>query len=75
MRYYVKSKRPSVDYSHEDYQPCWTCKKACGGCSWSRSFTPVKGWKAEPSFIPSNGEFSETYKIIECPLYEKEERC
>lgn len=25
---------------------CWECDNACGGCSWSRSFTPVEGWTA-----------------------------
>ena len=28
-------------------QLCWTCQKACGDCSWSRCFQPVKGWTAE----------------------------
>ena len=31
----------------EKEQICWTCKNACGGCSWSRNLTPVEGWKAE----------------------------
>lgn len=28
---------------------CWTCQNACGGCSWSKSFTPVEGWDAKPT--------------------------
>ena len=55
----------------EKFQACWTCKNACGGCSWSRDFTPVEGWEAVPVVIPSNGEFAETYKIICCPKYER----
>lgn len=53
----------------DNFQPCWTCKNACGGCSWSREFKPVNGWTAEKSVIPGNRELSETYKIISCPEY------
>lgn len=63
-----------VDYTTEDFQPCWTCQNACGGCSWSRDFEPVKGWKAKPNYLQSNGEHAATYKIIECPEYKKEVR-
>ena len=47
-------------------QLCWSCSKACGGsdCSWANKLQPVEGWEAEPSIV--------TYRIIECPLYEKE---
>ena len=30
---------------------CFDCKKACGGCSWSKNFTPVKGWLANKTKI------------------------
>lgn len=74
MKYYRKTNAPAIDYAGDDFQPCWTCKKACGGCSWSRSFTPVKGWEAVPTHIPSNGEYADSYKIIKCPQYEAEKR-
>lgn len=61
-----------VDYTASNFQPCWTCTKACGGCSWSKDFKPVPGWIAEKRYIPSNGELAETYKIISCPEYIKE---
>lgn len=49
-------------------QLCWHCKNATGGCSWSKSFTPVAGWDAE--FIER--AFSmETYQIKDCPLFEE----
>lgn len=62
-------------------QPCWTCKKACGGCSWSKcgkngrpQFKPVKGWKAIKTKKRDNGKtVMESYKILFCPEYEKEE--
>lgn len=69
MRYYVKERVNKVDYTTDDFQPCWTCRKACGGCSWSRNFTPIPGWEAQESFIPANGEYAKTYKIISCPQY------
>ena len=47
-------------------QLCWSCSKACGGsdCPWANKLQPVEGWTAKPSIV--------TYRIIECPLYEKE---
>lgn len=74
MRYYVKKERPEVDYTHDDFQPCWTCQKACGGCRWSRYGKPIPGWTAEPSHIPANGSYADSYKIINCPEYVKDER-
>ena len=61
------------------YQLCWRCEKACGGCSWSRDFTPVPGWKAKPTKIISytaneNGGrkkyYMDSYEIHECPEFE-----
>lgn len=74
MKYYRSKKPLSVDYSGGEYQLCWTCRKACGGCSWSRSFVPVRGWTATPSHIPSNGEYADTYNITECPEYMPDKR-
>lgn len=60
------------DYTKSSYTKCWTCKNACnGGCSWSMDFIPVNGWKAEKTFIPSNGEFAESYHVISCPEYKR----
>ena len=64
----------AVDYSGNDFQPCWTCARACGGCCWSRDFKPVPGWIAKKTFIPGNGDLAESYKIISCPEYIKEKR-
>lgn len=53
-----------------DWQLCETCKKACGGCSWSDRFKPVKGWDAVPTIInQGNGRTTSSYKIKNCPLY------
>ena len=74
MKYYCRKKRGAynIDYTKDNFQPCWTCQKACGGCSWSRSFKPIPGWIAEKTFIPSNDRHAESYKIISCPEYIKE---
>ena len=54
-------------------QLCWTCSKACGGCNWSESFKPVKGWTAESVVIGVNSPTPmHTYHISECPEYERE---
>ena len=56
-------------------QLCWTCARACGGCSWSDgSFTPVKGWTAKKvTMYVDRGEYEKrrttSYKIKACPLY------
>ena len=55
----------------EDEQPCWRCKKACGGCGWSKCFIPVKGWDATFTIIKdSEGEIT-SYKIHKCPEFIK----
>lgn len=51
---------------------CWTCKNACAGCSWSRSFTPVEGWEAKKIKIRGNlytGEMLDSYIVKACPEY------
>lgn len=52
---------------------CIDCANACGGCSWSRDFTPVPGWTAEKvTRRVKNGKYwywGETYKITACPQF------
>lgn len=48
-------------------QLCFSCKNACGGCSWSKTFTPVDGWEAKECKIPRTN--IKTYKIKKCPEY------
>lgn len=52
---------------------CITCGNACGGCSWSQDFTPVKGWTAEETICKAHRwdqslEIN-TYNVIDCPEY------
>ena len=49
---------------------CWECKRACGGCSWSRDFKPVRGWKAEKTKIARFKDANaDSYIVKECPLF------
>lgn len=58
-------------------QICFDCKKAVGGCSWSKKFEPVEGWVAEPTFIKQYGRqesalnVTQSYRIISCPQFEE----
>lgn len=50
---------------------CWTCIRAYGACSWSsKARQPVQGWRARK--IHLQGYAMRTYKVLKCPLYEKE---
>ena len=73
MRYYRKKKRDINTYYRKDTK-CWHCKNCYGGCSWSREFKPVNGWTAKKTFIPSNNEYAESYKVIECPEFINDRR-
>lgn len=60
-------------------QPCWDCKKALGGCSWSLDFTPVEGWIATPTYKAGGTRSDGTryppmksYQIEYCPEFERE---
>ena len=52
---------------------CFFCRKACGGCSWSRDFTPVPGWTAKKVMQRiCRGRvrtWEQTYKITACPQF------
>lgn len=55
-------------------QPCWFCTKACGGCSWSKNFTPIKNWVAEKVMVDryiyeDKETIIESYKILHCPEF------
>lgn len=53
--------------SSADENICFLCSKACGGCSWSGDFVPVKDWVAEPVY--KDGALY-TYHILACKEYE-----
>lgn len=57
---------------------CWDCKRAVLGCSWSKSYTPVRGWNAIKTKIEINNngirKYIDSYKVIECPLFEADGR-
>ena len=56
---------------------CWLCQNAGGNCSWSKSFTPVDGWKAVPTKVQAgfysktnDPRFTDSYDVYECPEFE-----
>lgn len=49
---------------------CWHCQNACGGCSWSKNLTPVKGWKAKKIKVKIvQGDYNDSYIVNECPEF------
>lgn len=59
---------------------CWDCANYCGGCSWSRNFTPVEGWSANlhRSDRYNHGKLigvTESYEVISCPEFVSDSRC
>lgn len=61
---------------------CWKCKNALKGCSWSKDFIPVPGWKARPTVIyyPKSVNnkivrgIDKSYHVESCPQYEYDGR-
>lgn len=52
-------------------QPCWSCEKYAGRCSWSKKNPePVKGWDAVPT-VKYQGRHDEmkSFAIFHCPEY------
>jgi len=47
---------------------CWDCAKAIGGCSWSNSLKPVKGWTA----VKVKKTETESFRVIKCPEFERD---
>lgn len=54
---------------------CWDCANACGRCSWSQKFRPVKGWLAEEAALRTykNGWVVQaTYTVKWCPMFRRD---
>ena len=62
-------KNAAKERRQEREQPCCSCKKACGGCSWSKNFQPVVGWDAVPTVVEDIEGDMHSYKISRCPEY------
>lgn len=50
---------------------CWDCEKSlCERCSWSKDFTPVPGWEAEPTVKQNfRGQPLRSFKVTYCPEF------
>ena len=53
----------------EDQSLCWRCKNCFGGCSWSESFEPVEGWRAERTIIQHFNAETPSFLVRNCPLF------
>lgn len=60
--------------AHAPQTLCWYCKNACGGCSWSKSFKPVKGWTATYRPVNIFKRLADSYFVHECPEFEEGRR-
>ena len=62
-------------------QPCWTCQKYYGGCSWTArdpatgqlQFKPVEGWEAVETVKSGSIPYG-SYDVISCPMWEADKR-
>ena len=52
-----------------DQSLCWNCKNCFGGCSWSESFEPVEGWRAERTIIQHFNTETPSFLVRNCPLF------
>jgi hypothetical protein len=69
------AKNQSSEKEHETI--CVNCKKATGGCSWSKKFEPVDGWNAIPTKIKTGYKYGgkiphivDSFDVYECPEFE-----
>ena len=65
-----KTSKVKISVERRGVQPCWTCQKASGFCSWSKNLTPINGWVAEKTNIYySKWDPRPGYAITECPEF------
>jgi len=61
----------------DKWTSCWCCQNAVPsatrGCSWSRSLTPVKGWKAKLTSHLYDGKEKTSYAVRWCPEFIRDE--
>lgn len=69
MTRYLRTYKPIADTN----ECCMTCKNACGGCEWSKSFEPVSEWVARPTIISHGNKHCNSVKIYYCPEYISDE--
>lgn len=70
----LRAERVGSRGNYKTFTLCWSCAKACGGCSWSREFKPIDGWDAIPTKIripddDGGARYCDSFKITACPQY------
>lgn len=51
---------------------CIDCSNSVGFCPWSAHFEPITGWKAEKIKRFDGKRVVDSFKVIECPMFESE---
>jgi len=69
-------KRYNIKFAHSPHNQtrtiCWGCANAYSGCSWSKNFKPVEGWKAKKTTVNLGGRGNEeSYMVYECPMFKE----
>lgn len=64
------------NYKKKSDTLCWNCARCYGGCSWSRFFQPVKGWKARQTTIKNekSNKIITSYDVEYCPIFKSDRR-
>ncbi len=58
------------DRFKKEHTLCWDCAKATDDiCPWVDAGMPVPGWWASPSKIKTCGVYSDSYRVIKCPMF------
>lgn len=60
-------------FCNKNHRPtlCWSCRRACGGCSWTARdpkthevrFEPVEGWEAEKTVVRGTSSRRQGHKL------------
>lgn len=60
----------SGDRFRKEHTLCWDCAKATDDvCPWVDAGMPVPGWWATPSKVKTCGVYSDSYRVIKCPMF------
>lgn len=58
------------DRFKKEHTLCWDCGRATDDiCPWVDAGMPVPGWWASPSKIKTCGVYSDSYRVIKCPMF------
>lgn len=65
----IRMNLKGVNNNTKDSTLCWGCERACGRCSWSKSFVPVEGWTATPTKVGAGNNLIDSFIVYKCPEF------